>query len=190
MKDKDIEKLYLESLRKAGTKIEDLARSMYASFVLFDYNLYKQVEIATGTYVAKKVHKKARLRYVPWVVKEAFEKLKVSEVKNGDVSTVGYIASLIYERTSCPVQIKEDSADHFECSVLRCPMVSFSMGLFNEELGCPYHESLSEVCIASVNELVRQLGLSNDIEVVMDKFIFKGDDSCRIVLQQNEVGCQ
>lgn len=186
MKDIAIEKLYLESMRKAGARVEDLARSMYVQFVLADYNLYKETEKAAGADVARKVHKNARLRYVPWIIKDAFEDFRIGEVKDKDVSTVGRIARLMYERTSCPFKVKEDTAVRFVGIVLRCPIVAFSMSLFDEKPGCPYHESLAEACIASMNELVRQLGRSEDIEVIQDKFICQGDDNCRIIIQRKK----
>jgi len=65
VKDIAMEKFYLESIRKAGARVEDLARSMYVQFVLADYNLYRETEKAAGPDVARKVHKNARLRYVP-----------------------------------------------------------------------------------------------------------------------------
>jgi len=184
VKDVVMEKFYLESIRKAGGRVEDLARSMYVQFVLADYNLYKEAEKAAGPDVARKVHKNARLRYVPWIIKDAFEDFRIGEVKDKDVSTVGRIARRLYERTSCPFQVKQDTADRFVGIVLRCPIVSLSMGLLDEKLGCPYHESLAEVCVASMNELIRQLGRSEDIEVIQDKFICQGDDNCRIIIQQ------
>jgi len=186
MKDVEMEKLYLESVGKAGSRVEDLARSMYAGFVLTDYTVYKQAEEAAGAVVAKKVHKNARLRYIPWVIKDAFEDFKIGEVKDKDVATVGRIARRVYERTSCPFKVKEDTADRFVGIVLRCPIVSFSIGLFDEELGCPYHQSLAEVCIASMNELVKQLGQSEYIEVIQDKFICRGDDYCQIIIQRKK----
>jgi len=102
VKDVVMEKFYLESIRKAGGRVEDLARSMYVQFVLADYNLYKEAEKAAGPDVARKVHKNARLRYVPWIIKDAFEDFRIGEVKDKDVSTVGRIARRLYERTSCP----------------------------------------------------------------------------------------
>ena len=186
MKDIAMERFYLESIRKAGARVEDLARSMYVQFVLADYKLYKETEKAAGADVARKVHKNARLRYVPWIIKDAFEDLRIGEVKDKDVSTVGRIARRVYERTSCPFRVKEDTAERFEGIVLRCPIVAFSMSLFDEKLGCPYHESLAEVCVASMNELVRQLGRSEDIEVIQDKFICRGDDNCRIIIQRKK----
>jgi len=184
MKDIAMEKFYLESIRKAGARVEDLARSMYVQFVLADYNLYNETEKAAGPDVARKVHKNARLRYVPWVIKDAFEDLRIGEVKDKDVSTVGRIARRVYERTSCPFKVKEDTGDCFVGVVLDCPIVDFSMGLFDEELGCPYHQSSAEVCVASMNELVKQLGQSENIEVIQDKFICRGDDYCQIIIQR------
>ena len=136
--------------------------------------------------MAKKVHKNARLKYIPWVIKDAFEDFRIGEVKDKDVPTVGKIARRVYERTSCPFKVKEDTADRFVGIVLRCPIVSFSMGLFDEKLGCPYHQSLAEVCVASMNELVKQLGQSEYIEVIQDKFICQGDDYCQITIQRKK----
>ena len=186
MRDTATEKFYLESIQKVGVRVEDLARSMYVNFVLTDYSLFKEVERAAGPDVAKEVHKNARLRYIPWVIKDAFEDFKIGEVKDEDVATVGRIARRVYERTSCPFKVKEDGADRFVGIVLRCPIVSFSMGLFDVKLGCPYHQSLAEVCVASMNELVKQLGQSEYIEVIQDKFICRGDDNCRIVIQRKK----
>ena len=186
MKDIATEKFYLESIRKAGARVEDLARSMYVQFVLADYNLYKETEKAAGADVARKVHQNARLQYIPWIIKDAFEDFRIGEVKDKDVPTVGKIARRVYERTSCPFQGKEDTADRSVGIVLRCPIVSFSMGLFDENLGCPYHQSLAEVCVASMNELVKQLGQSEYIEVIQDKFICQGDDYCQITIQRKK----
>ena len=55
MKDKEMEELYLESLSEAGSRIEDVTRSMYCGFVLTDYTLYKQAEKAAGIEVARRV---------------------------------------------------------------------------------------------------------------------------------------
>ena len=179
-----MEALYLESLSKAGSRIEDVTRGMYCGFVLTDYTLYKQAEKAAGIEVARRVHKTARLKYIPWVIKDAFEDLRIGEVRDRDVATVGRIARRVYERTSCPFKIKEDTADRFVGIILRCPVVAFSMGLFDEELGCPYHQSLAEVCSASMTELVNQLRQSDHIEAIQDKFICKGDDHCRVTIQR------
>jgi len=187
MKDIAMEKFYFESIRKAGARVEDLARSMYVQFVLADYKLYKETEKVAGAEVARKVHKNARLRYVPWVIKDAFEDLGIGEVKDKDVSTMGRIARRLYERTSCPFKAKEDTAERFIGIVLRCPIVSISTGLFDEELGCPYHQSLAEVCVTSMNELVKQLGQSGNIEVIQDKFICRGDDYCQITIQRKKL---
>ena len=113
MKDIATEKLYIESIGKAGARVEDLARSMYVQFVLADYNLYKETEKAAGIDVARKVHKKARLQYVPWIIREAFEDFGIGEVKDKDVSTVGKVAKRLYERTSCPFEVEEDTAVRF-----------------------------------------------------------------------------
>ena len=127
-KDIEMEKLYLESIEKAGSKKEDIARSMYAGFILTDYTVYKQAEEAAGVEIAKKVHKNARLQYIPWIIKDAFEDFRIGEVKEKDVPTTGRIARRIYERTSCPFVVKEDTADRFVGVVLRCPIIPFSMG--------------------------------------------------------------
>lgn len=186
MKDIATEKFYLESIRKVGARVEDLARSMYVNFVLTDYSVFKEVEKAAGPEVARKVHKSARLRYVPWIIKDAFEDLRIGEVKDRDVATVGRIARLLYEHNSCPFKVKEDTADRFVGIVLRCPIVAISMELFDEKFGSPYYESLAEVCSASMNELVKQLGRSEDIEVIQDKFICRGDDNCQIIIQRKK----
>ena len=183
-RDIEMEKLYFESIKKAGSRMEDLARSMYAGFVLTDYTVYKQAEQAAGPAVARKVHKNARLQYVSWIIKDAFEDFRIGEVKEKDVPTVGRITRRIYERTSCPFVIKEDAADRFVGVVLRCPIVAFSMGLFDLDLGCPYHQSLAEVCQASLSELVKQLGQSEYLEAVQDKFICKGDEYCQVIIQR------
>ena len=186
MRDAEMEKLYIEAIEKAGSRMEDLARSMYAGFVLTDYTVYKQSEEAAGPEVAKKVHKNARLKYVPWVIKDAFEDFRIGEVKDKDVSTVARIARRLYERTSCPFKVKEDTADRFVGIVLRCPIVAFSMQLFDLELGCPYHQSLAEVCSVSLEDLVKRLGQSEYIEAIQDKFICKGDSYCQVIIQRKK----
>jgi hypothetical protein len=186
MKDIEMEQLYLGSMRKSGYRVEDAARSMYCGFVLTDYTLYKQAEEVAGVDVARRVHKNTRLKYIPWVVKDAFEDFRIGEVRDRDVATVGRIARRVYERTSCPFKVKEDTADRFVGIILKCPVVTFSMGLFDEKLGCPYHQSLAEVCSASMSELVSQLGQSEHVEATQDEFICRGDDHCRVIFQRKK----
>jgi len=182
--DEVIEKHYLDSIRECGASMENLARSMYAGFVLTDYTVYKMAEEEGGPETGKKVHKNAWLRHVPWVIKDGRELFKLWEVK--DIPTVGRFIKLMYDRISCPLLVKEDIVDHWVGIVQACPIVEFSIGLFDEKMGCSYHQTLAETLIAVNNEIVNQLGLSNDIDVICDKFICRGDTHDEIILQRKK----
>ena len=179
-----MEKSYLDSIRECGASMENLARSMYAGFVLTDYTVYKMAEEEGGPDIGKKVHKSAWFRHVPWVIQDGRELFKVWEVK--DISTVGGFIKLMYDRISCPLIVKEDTADRWVGNAVMCPIVEFSMGLFDEKMGCPYHQSLAETLTAVNKEIVNQLGLSDEIEVICDKFICLGDAHDEIVLQRKK----
>jgi len=179
-----MEKHYIDSIRECGASMENLARSMYAGFVLTDYTVYKMAEEEGGLDIGKKVHRNAWLRHVPWVIHDGRELFKLWEVK--DIPTVGRFIKLMYDRISCPLFAKEDTAERWVGMVQACPIVEFSMGLFDEKLGCPYHQSLAEALTAVNKEIVNQLGLSSEIEVMCDKFICRGDPHDEIILQRKK----
>ena len=179
-----MEKHYIDSIRECGASMRKLARTTYVGFILCDYSVYKQSEQAGSIEVGKRVHKNAWLRHVPWVIKDGRESFHLWEVK--DIPTAGRFIKLMYDRISCPLFVKEDTAERWVGIVQMCPIVEFSMALLNEKLGCPYHQSLAEVLTAVNKEIVNQLGLGDEIEVICDKFICLGDAHDQIILQRKK----
>jgi hypothetical protein len=175
-----MEQHYLDAIRECGGSIENLARSMYAGFVLEDYTLYKLAEEEGGPEIARRVHKSAWFRHIPWVIKDGREAFKLWEVK--DISTVGRFIKLMYDRISFPL----DTADRWIGIVHVCPIVDFSIGLIGEKLGCCYHQALAETLAAVNQELVNQLEMNSEIEVVCDRFICLGDPHDRIILHRKK----
>ena len=179
-----MEQHYLNAIRECGGSAENLARSMYAGFVLEDYTVYKLAEEEAGPEIGKRVHRDSWFRHVPWVIRDGREAFRLWDVK--DIPTVGRFIKLMYDRISCPLVVKEDTANRWVGVVQMCPMVEFSIGLLGEKLGCPYHQALAETLAAVNKEFVKQLDLSDQIEVTCDKFICLGDPYDRIILQRKK----
>jgi hypothetical protein len=164
--------------------LETLARSTYVGFVLCDYSVYKLAEEEAGPEIGKRVHRSAWLQHVPWVIKDGREAFGVWEVK--DIPTVGRFIKLMYDRISCPVLVRENTADRWTGIVEVSPIVEFSGPLLEQKPGSPYYQSLAETMTAVNREFVNQLGLSREVEVICDRFICLGDPHDRIALQRRK----
>jgi len=177
-----MERQFLDSIRECGASMENLARSTYVGFVLCDYSVYKLAEEEGGPEIGRKVHKAAWFRHVPWVIKDGREAFKLWEVH--DLSSLGKFIRLMYDRISCPLSVKEDTADRWIGIIEISPIVEFSKALLEEKLGSPYYQALAETLTAVNREFVNQLGLANQAEVTCDRFICLGDRHDRIILQR------
>lgn len=173
----------LEAIKHPGIKRtpEEQARAMLKSFVLIDRGFYNVLEGEFGTEKAKELHKNLWIRWVPELVNDSMEILRINEVK--DIPTLGRLLRVIYDLTSCSLFTLEDTWERFVGTTYMDPFAEF-LPLFGEKIGSPYCKSLAEASKARLKHIVKSVDMGDMADADQDKFMCLGNSFSRIIIRK------
>lgn len=183
--EQDVEAL-LNAVKKVGQTNEGQALIELQSLATFDYSFCKRMEEEGGAEKAGELHKKVWTKHALDYFIEGKEDLGITEVK--DVSTLGLITKIAFEKRGCIFDIVEMKPGLFVGVVTRDFLKEFAEGVFNEKPGGAYMRSLAAAQRALLDQLVAECGLSESVKVQQDKSLFLGDDMSRIKYSAKEGG--
>lgn len=159
---------------------EEHARLSLQSYVLLDWSAFKVMEKALGPEKATELHRAAWVMWTPELVNDSMKVLGIKEVD--DIPTLGRVVRSVYDLLFCPVMVLEDAEDHFAAAIMMDPFAEY-LSLSGEKVGSPYCKSVAEASKARLKEIVKYVGMGDEVKVEQDKFQVLGDLFGMVVLK-------
>jgi len=181
IKEKDRE-IFLSTMKDMEQTPEVQAAVELDSIAVYDYAFFKCIETREGLEKAETLHKDTWMRYAPEHIMEAKDLLGIDKIK--DIHDLGRVMRYSFEVRGCIFNVVEDTPGKFVGEVTRSILCEYCLENLGEKVGSPYLKSLAAIEKSLVNRLVKEAGLSDSVEVEMDKSMCLGDDRTRIILRK------
>lgn len=181
IKEKDRE-MFLRTMKDMGQTPEVQAAVELSAIAVYDYAFFKSMETHEGLEKALALHKDAWMRYAPEHIMEAKDLLGIDTIKN--MHDTGRVIRYSFEVRGCIFNIVEDTPDKFVGEVTRSILCEYCIESLGEKRGGPYLRSLAAIEKSLVSGFISEAGLSESVEVEIDKNMCLGDDRTRIILRR------
>jgi len=178
----DADYAIIDAIKNTGRKMEDYVKNSTITLVTVDYYFFKKALETLEPSEALELYSATWDGNLKNKIDAYLGKMGIGAVDT--VPNLGKITRAFFDERFRPLKPVEDTWDKFSGIVLICPFFEYTRSLYNEPVGCAYHNLLARHGEAFLNLLVDMSQLKGKVKAWQDKSMCKGDAFCRICIER------